>query len=525
MKKATAKSNATKAKVISESSSYEQEDDSQSSQHDSEEELPLTDEVIYSGLILNGDYVLIKKIGYGNNAGVWMTYKISTKSYFAIKIQDYQCYDDGCREIKILKKIAEFMEKNKNHKTYCVNMLECFKYSEERNDGVIFVCSVYDLYAGSINTPISTGIHKYGLPINVVKRITKQLLTALSILHNELNVIHTDIKPENILLKGIPNVHNKIMKMFEETKFHEKYDILTIKFSKNPKKFNEKRNMLALSCVANLELIEDPFICRPTTISDEEEDDSGSHIEGEEDDFEDLASKSEEEEEEEPASSIKLNKRTQSVDDLPEFIDYKISHSLEEFYDHETVINNRKKTTDHKVIIDEKYINDCEIAVTDFGNSYFYDRRTKNEIQDRRYRAPEIILNHKYGYGCDIWSVGCVVFELLTGFTLFSVYDAPLSKDIHHLFLMEKMLGPLPLNMKKNSSRAKFLFNAKSNYSIKNVDDFDMVTIYDRLIKQFLFSKTDAQKCSDFILAMLKYSPARRPTAAEMLKHEWLKNI
>uniref|UniRef100_A0A6C0C9R5 non-specific serine/threonine protein kinase n=1 Tax=viral metagenome TaxID=1070528 RepID=A0A6C0C9R5_9ZZZZ len=507
--------------VVSESSSYEQ-DDSNSSQRDSDEELPLTDEIIYPGLILNGDYVLIKKIGYGNNAGVWMTYKISTKSYFAIKIQDYQCYDDGCREIKILKKVAEFMEKNKSHKTYCINMLECFKYSEEHNDSVIFVCSVYDLYAGSINTPISTGVHKYGLPINVVKKITKQLLTALSVLHNELNVIHTDIKPENILLKGVPTVHNKIIKMFEETKFHEKYDVLAVKFSRNPKKFNEKRNMLALACVANLEIIEDAFICRPTTLSDEEEEDSGSHIEGEEDDFEDVINKSESEE---APASTKLNKRSQSVDDLPEFLDYKVSHSLEEFYDHESVINNKKKTTDHKVILDEKYINDCEIAVTDFGNSYFYDRRTKNEIQDRRYRAPEIVLNHKYGYSCDIWSVGCVVFELLTGFTLFSVYDSPLSKDIHHLFLMEKMLGPLPLNMKKSSSRAKFLFDAKNNYSIKNVDDFDMVSIYDRLVKQFLFSKADALKCSDFILAMLKYSPARRPTASEMLKHEWLKNI
>jgi len=312
------------------------------------------------------------------------------------------------------------------------------------------------------------------------------------------------------------------MKMFEETKFHEKYDVLAVKFSKNPKKFNEKKNMLALSCVSNLEIIEDPFICRPTTISDEEEDDSGSIIEGEEDDFEDISSSSSSET---PVVNNKLNKRTQSVDDLPEFIDYKTSHSLDEFYDHDSIINNKKNTTDHKIIIDDKYINNCEIAVTDFGNSYFYDRRTKNEIQDRRYRAPEIILNHKYGYSCDIWSIGCVVFELLTGFTLFSVYSEPLTKDIHHLFLMEKMIGPLPLNMKKNSNRAKFLFDSKNNYSLKNVDDFEMTPIHDRLVKQFLFSKSDAQKCSDFILAMLRYNPARRATASEMLKHEWLKNV
>ena len=35
-------------------------------------------------------------------------------------------------------------------------------------------------------------------------------------------------------------------------------------------------------------------------------------------------------------------------------------------------------------------------------------------IQTRYYRAPEIILHHTFNETCDVWSMGCMIFELLT---------------------------------------------------------------------------------------------------------------
>lgn len=53
-------------------------------------------------------------------------------------------------------------------------------------------CSLYKLIVKN----------KYqGLPIEVVKSITKQILEGLHFLHIKCNIIHTDIKPENILLE------------------------------------------------------------------------------------------------------------------------------------------------------------------------------------------------------------------------------------------------------------------------------------------------------------------------------------
>lgn len=63
-------------------------------------------------------------------------------------------------------------------------------------------------------------------------------------------------------------------------------------------------------------------------------------------------------------------------------------------------------------------------------------------VSTRHYRAPEIILGLGWSYPCDLWSVGCIVAELITGDALFQTHE-----NLEHLALMEKMLGPLPPSM------------------------------------------------------------------------------
>ena len=40
-------------------------------------------------------------------------------------------------------------------------------------------------------------------------------------------------------------------------------------------------------------------------------------------------------------------------------------------------------------------------------------------IQSRYYRAPEVILGVRYSPAIDMWSFGCVIAELWTGYPLF----------------------------------------------------------------------------------------------------------
>lgn len=50
-----------------------------------------------------------------------------------------------------------------------------------------------------------------GIPQHIVKRIAKQVLEGLDYLHRECGIVHTDLKPENVLV-WIPNIEDYLKK-------------------------------------------------------------------------------------------------------------------------------------------------------------------------------------------------------------------------------------------------------------------------------------------------------------------------
>ena len=61
----------------------------------------------------------------------------------------------------------------------------------------------------------------------------------------------------------------------------------------------------------------------------------------------------------------------------------------------------------------------CEVRVIDFGSSCFVDDHLGGYVQSRSYRAPEVMLGLPYDQKIDLWSVGCILAELWTGYVLF----------------------------------------------------------------------------------------------------------
>lgn len=131
-------------------------------------------------------------------------------------------------------------------------------------------------------------------------------------------------------------------------------------------------------------------------------------------------------------------------DDHVQFLVYQILRGLK--YIHSAGVIHRDLKPSN-IAVDE----DCELRILDFGLA----RPTENEmtgyVATRWYRAPEIMLNWMhYDQTVDIWSVGCIMAELLTGRTLF-----PGSDHIHQLNLIMEILGTPPDDfMQKISSES-----------------------------------------------------------------------
>ncbi|NXC56560.1 MK11 kinase, partial [Aleadryas rufinucha] len=67
---------------------------------------------------------------------------------------------------------------------------------------------------------------------------------------------------------------------------------------------------------------------------------------------------------------------------------------------------------------------DCELRILDFGLARQTDDEMTGYVATRWYRAPEIMLNWMhYNQTVDIWSVGCIMAELLKGKALFPGND------------------------------------------------------------------------------------------------------
>jgi serine/threonine protein kinase len=526
---------------------------------------------IEPGVILDGKFLLLYQLGKGTFAKVWLVYNIIEKKYFALKVQNASSYNDGKEEVKNLKKIFNLQCPHIN------KMIGNFTCDSKRGS---HVCMIFDLMTGSLFDLLDEGKYKYGFSIEFVKKVTKQILLGLNDMH-KAKLIHTDLKPENILLKGTRNEINDIIKCFEDTNFKENLESLNAQFNKNKssnKNANKKKfkRLKKLTRELAFESVETMYNLYDKEYSKNIADDENSQIDSNSGEFNELddsavsdnskdskdskdskesndSKNSDGNENENDYSDYsdysdscstcsdscssddgddsdddskhngkkKLNKRSQSVNDFEEDLLIKEIHDLDKFYDFEIVLNNRENSSEkHYSLVPDDIIDNPFIKISDFGNTTHIANKTKHEIQTRHYRAPEIIIDSDYSFECDIWSVGCIVFELLTGYVLFEPLKNPINKDIHHLYLMEKFFGPLPKKMILNSRRGKILYDA--NYKLRCVGQIKYLSIKDILVKQHKFSEQSATDIYDFLKIMLKYEPKERATVVQCLEHHWL---
>uniref|UniRef100_A0A6B2LG58 non-specific serine/threonine protein kinase n=1 Tax=Arcella intermedia TaxID=1963864 RepID=A0A6B2LG58_9EUKA len=168
---------------------------------------------------------------------------------------------------------------------------------------------------------------------------------------------------------------------------------------------------------------------------------------------------------------------------------------------------------------------DCyQIKIVDLGNACWTHKHFTDDVQTRQYRAPEVILGAKYDTAIDIWSIACIVFELLTGDLLFEPKSGKtFDKNDDHLAQMQELLGKMPKSVSLTGKNTGKFFNRHGDLrTIKNLRTWKLKDV---LQEKYKFSQKDATEVTDFLLPMLNMSPRDRATASAMLEHPWIKDI
>ncbi|XP_055509171.1 SRSF protein kinase 2-like isoform X8 [Leucoraja erinacea] len=149
------------------------------------------------GDLFNARYHVIRKLGWGHFSTVWLCWDIHGKRFVAMKVvKSAQHYTEtALDEIKLLKCVRE-SDPNDPNKDMVVQLIDDFKLSGMNG---IHVCMVFEVLGHHLLKWIIKSNYQ-GLPILCVKSIIQQVLQGLDYLHSKCKIIHTDIKPENILM-------------------------------------------------------------------------------------------------------------------------------------------------------------------------------------------------------------------------------------------------------------------------------------------------------------------------------------
>eukprot|EP00697_Spironema_sp_BW2_P006146 gnl/Spiro4/18562_TR9948_c0_g1_i1.p1 gnl/Spiro4/18562_TR9948_c0_g1~~gnl/Spiro4/18562_TR9948_c0_g1_i1.p1 ORF type:complete len:620 (+),score=137.13 gnl/Spiro4/18562_TR9948_c0_g1_i1:71-1930(+) len=160
----------------------------------------------------------------------------------------------------------------------------------------------------------------------------------------------------------------------------------------------------------------------------------------------------------------------------------------------------------------------CEVKLIDFGSSCFTTDHLSSYVQSRSYRAPEVILGLPYNQKIDIWSLGCILAELLTGQVLFQ------NDSIATLFArIAAVIGPFDGKLLRDARHAPKYFTRRGELYEKSKSKPNVIYIL-RPKRTNLRArlKTSDELFLDFVSSLLTINPANRPSASEALRHPWL---
>ena len=135
----------------------------------------------------------------------------------------------------------------------------------------------------------------------------------------------------------------------------------------------------------------------------------------------------------------------------------------------------------------------------------------------RHYISPEILLNAPYWCSSDMWGLGCIIYEMITGDVLFNpIRDNNMGINSHHIALIIKTFGRIPNNLLEHGKKT-------DRYFVNGVHKFQYLIgqhqpISFLLKKYYKFSKSEAKSIENFLKFMFEINPVKRITPFNAMK-------
>ncbi|KAG6834735.1 hypothetical protein H0H93_007754, partial [Arthromyces matolae] len=166
--------------------------------------------------------------------------------------------------------------------------------------------------------------------------------------------------------------------------------------------------------------------------------------------------------------------------------------------------------------------------ICDFGEARTGSDLHEGPVQPLPYKAPEVLLHLPWYTALDVWSFGCLMWQLVVGDHLFPREknpDRPQEADRNHLGLMVALLGLPPRTLlQRSGTRADIFFNEDGSFK----GEVPNVTFESTLASSLKGNNKEVMtpdECQLFLALMrrtLTWSQEDRATADELLKDRWI---
>ncbi|XP_029358522.1 SRSF protein kinase 2-like [Echeneis naucrates] len=509
------------------------------------------------GEIFVDRYQVVKKLGWGHFSTVWLCWDMVKGRFVALKVvKSAQIFTEtALDEIKLLKCVRDSDSKDSKRERI-VQLIEDFRISGANGE---HVCMVLEVLGHHLLQWIIKSNYT-GLPLPCVKSILRQVLQGLDYLHTKCKIIHTDIKPENILL-GVDEVY--IKKLAANTNLWQLPMSPAITSHPGNRSSREKQSLssflgkltgvfhtlgewsskVSRSSVTRL-IRKDRGRRGQANTSDHKQRDK-PHVS-----FSDVTP---------PSStctsnchskltgpSLTLRRHTLLLEDRLDLAPHSIRdsvYSLPDFNTDASVSGSRsmllpqtadkeppRSTASLPGISDSDAILDLlnpqnadkiRIKIADLGNACWVHKHFTEDIQTCQYRSVEVLIGAEYDTPADIWSTACMAFELATGDYLFDPQSgARFSREEDHIAHIIELLGPLPSQFSLSGRNSKKFFNCKGQ--LRHISKLKPWSLLEILQDKYEWPREEATQFSSFLLTMLELLPEKRATAAQCLKHPWI---